>query len=51
MKKLILAVVIGLSLTACLNDSDVKEGKKTLVIVKTLELCSSDEKEFLLKEF
>ena len=33
------------------NDSDVKEGKKTLVIVKTLELCSSDEKEFLLKEY
>jgi len=33
------------------NDSDIKEGKKTLIIVKTLELCSDLDKEFLLKEY
>ncbi len=33
------------------NDSDIKEGKKTLLIVKALELCNKEDKEFLLKEY
>ena len=32
-------------------DSDIREGKKTLIIVKTLELCSKDERKFILKEY
>ncbi len=33
------------------NDSDVKEGKKTLIIAKTLELCDKEDREFILKEY
>ncbi|MDD5177681.1 MAG: polyprenyl synthetase family protein [Candidatus Nanoarchaeia archaeon] len=33
------------------NDSDAKEGKKTLLITKTLELCSKEEKEFIFKNW
>lgn len=33
------------------NDSDIKEGKKTLLIAKALELCSFDEKNFLLENY
>ncbi len=33
------------------NDSDIKEGKKTLIIVKALELCNKKDIEFLLKEY
>lgn len=33
------------------NDSDIKEGKKTLLIVKALELCSPDDKKFLLSNY
>jgi geranylgeranyl diphosphate synthase, type I len=33
------------------NDSDIKEGKKTLLIVKALELCDKKDKEFLLKNY
>jgi geranylgeranyl diphosphate synthase type I len=33
------------------DDSDIKEGKKTLIIAKTLELCNKDNKEFILKEY
>jgi geranylgeranyl diphosphate synthase, type I len=32
-------------------NSDIKEGKKTLIIAKTLELCSPKEREFILKEY
>lgn len=31
------------------NDSDLKEGKKTLLIIKALEKCSEDERKFILK--
>lgn len=30
------------------NDSDLKEGKKTLLIIKTLENCNKEERKFLL---
>ena len=33
------------------NDSDIKEGKKTLIIVKTLELCNKEDREFILREY
>ncbi len=33
------------------NDSDILEGKKTLLIVKALELCNKEYVEFLLKEY
>ncbi len=33
------------------NDSDIKEGKKTLLIVKALELCNAKDREFLLKNY
>jgi geranylgeranyl diphosphate synthase, type I len=33
------------------NDSDVKEGKKTLIIIKALELCNEDEKKFILEKY
>jgi len=32
-------------------DSDIKEGKKTLLIAKTLELCSKQEKSFILSKY
>lgn len=31
------------------NDSDIKEGKNTFLIHKAMEMCSADEKEFLIK--
>ena len=34
-----------------LNDTDIKDGKKTLLIAKALELCSLGDKEFLIKEY
>lgn len=33
------------------NDSDVKEGKKTLLIVKALELCDSEKRKFILEHY
>jgi geranylgeranyl diphosphate synthase, type I len=33
------------------NDSDIKEGKKTLLIVKALELSDKKDKDFLLKNY
>lgn len=33
------------------NDSDIKEGKKTLIIAKALELCSKEDRDFLLAEY
>ena len=33
------------------NDSDIKEGKKTLLIAKALEFCNAEDKEFLLKNY
>jgi geranylgeranyl diphosphate synthase type I len=33
------------------NYSDAKEGKKTLIIVKTLEMCNKKEKDFILKKW
>jgi len=33
------------------NDSDVKEGKKTLIIAKTLELCNEEDKRFILERY
>jgi len=33
------------------NDSDIKEGKKTLLIVKAFELAGEDEKKFLLDNY
>ncbi len=33
------------------NDSDIKEGKKTLLIAKTLELCDEKDKNFLLENY
>jgi len=33
------------------NDSDAKEGKKTLVIVKTLELCEGKDRDFILSRY
>lgn len=33
------------------NDSDIKEGKKTLLIVKALELSNSEYKKFLLENY
>jgi geranylgeranyl diphosphate synthase, type I len=32
-------------------DSDIKEGKKTLIIVKTLEFCNKQDKEFIMKNY
>ena len=33
------------------NNCDINEGKKTLIIVKTLELCNKEDKEFLLNNY
>ncbi|MDD5253682.1 MAG: polyprenyl synthetase family protein [Candidatus Nanoarchaeia archaeon] len=33
------------------TNSDAKEGKKTLLIIKTLELCNKKEKEFILEKW
>ncbi|MBM3234011.1 polyprenyl synthetase family protein [Candidatus Pacearchaeota archaeon] len=33
------------------NDSDIKEGKKTLLIVKALEFANSEDKKFLLENY
>jgi geranylgeranyl diphosphate synthase type I len=33
------------------NDSDIKEGKKTLLIQKTLEFCNAEEKKFLFENY
>lgn len=33
------------------NDSDIKEGKKTLLIVKALEFSNKEDREFLLKKY
>jgi len=33
------------------NNSDIKEGKKTLLIVKALNLCGKKDKEYFLREY
>lgn len=33
------------------NDSDIKEGKKTLLLVKTLQFCNQHDKKFFLEKY